>query len=175
MWPWWPKAWNPFTRWSWSNTFDYETILDALEKEIRTTESTLVDIRARKRRAIHNVLQIMITLWIVSLIVLWICSSFFWGREWAASRSLVVVVLLLGTPLFIAVLHRLVSIWFRRLERAQETHLNTLRKQKREKINEIKKATDFDHLNNLLERYDEEKQRPQLNPPSIQPLSLIHI
>ena len=169
MWPWWPKAWNPFTRWSWSNTFDYETILDALEKEIRTTESTLVDIRARKRRAIHNVLQIMITLWIVSLIVLWICSSFFWGREWAASRSLVVVVLLLGTPLFIAVLHRLVSIWFRRLERAQETHLNTLRKQKREKINEIKKATDFDHLNNLLERYDEEKQRPQLNPPSIQP------
>ena len=157
--PWWPKAWNPFSRWTWANSYDYETLLDSLEKEIQSTESTLTDIRARKRRAIHNVLQIMITLWIISLIVLWVFSSFFWGQEWAASRSLVVVLLLLGTPLFIAILHRVVSIWFRRLERAQESHLGLLRKQKREKINEIKKATDFDHLRSLLDRYDDEKKR----------------
>lgn len=152
----------------WSNKYDYEFLLDSLEKEIRATETTLVDIRARKRRAIHNVLQIMITLWIVSLIILWICSSFFWGREWAASRTMGVVILLLGTPLFIAVLHRVVSIWFRRLERAQESHLHLLRRQKRDKINEIKKATDFDHLHNLLERYDDEKQRdkPKLSSPT---------
>lgn len=157
--PWWPKAWNPFSRWTWTNSYDYESLLDSLEKEIQSTESTLADIRARKRRAIHNVLQIMITLWIISLIVLWIFSSFFWGHEWAASRSLVVVLLLLGTPLFIAILHRVVSIWFRRLERAQESHLGLLRKQKRDKINEIKKATDFDHLRSLLDRYDNEKKR----------------
>lgn len=157
--PWWPKAWNPFSRWTWANSYDYESLLDALEKEIQSTESTLADIRARKRRAIHNVLQIMITLWIISLIVLWVFSSFFWGNEWAASRSLVVVLLLLGTPLFIAVLHRVVSVWFRRLERAQESHLGLLRKQKRDKINEIKKATDFDHLRSLLDRFDNEKKR----------------
>ena len=103
--PWWPKAWNPFSRWTWANSYDYETLLDSLEKEIQSTESTLTDIRARKRRAIHNVLQIMITLWIISLIVLWVFSSFFWGQEWAASRSLVVVLLLLGTPLFLSLIH----------------------------------------------------------------------
>ncbi|KAL4401292.1 endoplasmic reticulum tubular network organization protein [Malassezia pachydermatis] len=152
--PWWPKTWNPFNRWQWSNGYDYETYLSSLADEIESVESTILDIKARKRRTIHNVLQVMLTLWIISLVILWAFSSFIWGREWAASRSMFVVLLLLGTPLFIAVLHRLVTIWFRRLERAQESHLATLRKQQRSKINEIKKATDFEHLRSLLERYD---------------------
>lgn len=158
LWPWWPQAWNPFHRWLTTGPQDFETVLARLEEEIDTVETTLVDIKARKRRTIHNVLQVMLTLWILSLVIVWALSSFIWGREWAASRSMAVVLLLLGTPLFIAVLHRLVTAWFRRLERAQESHLQSLRKQQRQKINELKKATDFDHLRSLLERYDTDSQ-----------------
>lgn len=152
--PWWPKTWNPFSRWHTASHYDYETILSSLAEEIKQVESTLLDIKARKRRAIHNVLQVMLTLWIVSLVILWIVSSLFWSREWAMSRTILVISLLLGTPLFIAVLHRLVTAWFRRMERAQEQHLDALRKQQRTKINEIKRATDFDHLRALLDTYD---------------------
>lgn len=157
--PWWPKTWNPFSRWHTTSHYDYETILSSLADEIKQVESTLLDIKARKRRAIHNVLQVMLTLWIVSLVILWIVSSLFWSREWAMSRTILVISLLLGTPLFIAVLHRLVTAWFRRLERAQEQHLDTLRKQQRTKINEIKRATDFDHLRALLDTYDTEAKQ----------------
>lgn len=160
--PWWPKTWNPFSRWQAASHYDYETILSSLADEIKQVESTLTDIKARKRRAIHNVLQVMLTLWIVSLVVLWIVSSLFWSREWAMSRTILVISLLLGTPLFIAVLHRMVTAWFRRLERAQEQHLDALRKQQRTKINEIKRATDFDHLRALLDTYDTEAQ-PRAN------------
>lgn len=157
--PWWPKTWNPFSRWHTASHYDYETILSSLADEIKQVESTLFDIKARKRRAIHNVLQVMLTLWIASLVILWVVSSLFWSREWAMSRTILVISLLLGTPLFIAVIHRLVTAWFRRLERAQEQHLDTLRKQQRTKINEIKRATDFDHLRALLDTYDTEAKQ----------------
>ncbi|WFD22759.1 hypothetical protein MEQU1_001436 [Malassezia equina] len=84
--PWWPKTWNPFSRWHTTSHYDYETILSSLADEIKQVESTLLDIKARKRRAIYNVLQ-------------------------------------------------------------------------RTKINEIKRATDFDHLRALLDTYDTEAKQ----------------
>ncbi|WFD29899.1 hypothetical protein MSPP1_000913 [Malassezia sp. CBS 17886] len=150
--PWWPKAWNPFTRWTSASASDYDTVLATLTEEIETVEVTLMDIKARKQRAIRSVLQGMLTLWLGAIGVMW-------GVAWvhgnsSGQRTLSVLLLLFGTPVFVMVLHRVVSMWFRRLEKAQETHLFALRTQRRTKINEIKKATDFDHLRCLLEQYD---------------------
>lgn len=142
---------------------DYETLLATLASEIENVETTLLDIKARKRRTIGSVLQIMISLWVFALVVLWLVSPLFWRKDWW-SRSSVLAALLLGSPLVIAVLYRGVGLWFGRLERAQEQHLQLLRRQQREKINEIKKATDFDHLRRLLDRYDTESRRPSAGP-----------
>ena len=51
---------------------DYETLLATLASEIESVETTLLDIKARKRRTIGSVLQIMISLWVFALVVLWL-------------------------------------------------------------------------------------------------------
>ena len=89
---------------------DYETLLATLASEIESVETTLLDIKARKRRTIGSVLQIMISLWVFALVVLWLVSPLFWRKDWW-SRSSVLAALLLGSPLVIAVLYRGVGLW----------------------------------------------------------------
>lgn len=160
--PWWPKSWNPFSRWKYTSAYDYDTILASLAEEIEVVELTLMDIKARKRRAVSSVLQVLLMLWIGALAVLWGYASLaYTDEDYAWARSMFLLGLIVGTPVLLVVFHRLISLWFRRLEKAQETHLQALRKQRREKINEIKKATDFEHLRLLLERYDDETSVPE--------------
>lgn len=159
--PWWPKSWNPFSRRSLSAAYDYDAILASLTEEIDEVQHTLLDIKARKRRAVSSVLLAILSGWIAVLAILWgytVVVHSTGDQEWEWYHSLYLVGLVLGTPVLLVVLHRLISLWFRRLEKAQETHLHALRRQRRTKINEIKKATDFEHLRSLLERYDDDRQ-----------------
>jgi len=45
--------------------------------------------------------------------------------------------------------------WYHRLAEAEESHIRTLRRTQRDKIDEIKAATRFDRLRLLLEKYDD--------------------
>ena len=166
---WWPKAWNPVWWWRDTSSSDYETVLAALASEIDQVQTTLFDIKTRKRRAIHTVLGYMTAAWLALLAVIWAAAALRSapGGSVTARTNTPMLALVLGTPLLIALLHRVVSMWYGRLERAQEQHLRTLRAQKRAKVNEIKKATDFDHLRRLLERYDDDpksrREQPRRN------------
>lgn len=164
--PWWPKSWNPFSRTKVPSAYDYDAILESLTEEIEVVELTLADIKARRRRAVSSVLRVILTGWVMVLLVLWgytVVVHNTGDEGWVWYHSFYLVGLVLGTPVMLVVLHHLVTLWFRRLEKAQETHLQTLRVQRRQKINEIKKATDFEHLRRLLERYDDD---PHTSEPS---------
>ncbi|KAI3624266.1 hypothetical protein CBS14141_002694 [Malassezia furfur] len=157
--PWWPNSWNPFARRKVPSAYDYDAILESLTEEIDSVESTLMDIKARRRRAVSSVLRVILTAWILVLLLLWGYTAVVHNtvdKKWEWYHSFYLVGLVLGTPVMLVLLHRLITLWFRRLEKAQETHLQALRVQRRQKINEIKKATDFEHLRSLLERYDDE-------------------
>lgn len=164
--PWWPKSWNPFSR-SKLQSYDYDSRLASLAEDIETVELTLIDIKVRKRRAVSKVLQVMLTTWVAVLALLWGYASLMHSSghaDWAWSRSMFLVGLVVGTPILLVVLHRVISLWFRRMEKAQEAHLQALRKQRRDTINEIKKVTDFEHLRQLLNRYDTENPVAETEP-----------
>ncbi|WFD08383.1 hypothetical protein MVES1_003755 [Malassezia vespertilionis] len=164
MLPWWPKSWNPFSRWHTTSAFDYDTILARLTEEIESVEATLLDIKVRRSRATRSVMRTMLSIWVGFLGVFWGYAWVMHSSERAWYRTVLLLGLVLGTPLFLAVLYRAISLWFGRMEGAQESHLNALRSQRQDKINEIKKATDYEHLRVLLDRYDEKRQEGQAKP-----------
>lgn len=121
---WWPKAWNPFARRKDSSASDYETVLASLALEIEEVEATLYDIKARKRNTIRTTLAYLISVWVALVAVVWAIASMRSGPGsglWAYMHSASVLGLVLGTPVFIVVLHRVLSMWYGRLEHAQGT------------------------------------------------------
>ncbi|THH00121.1 hypothetical protein EW026_g2374 [Hermanssonia centrifuga] len=58
-------------------------------------------------------------------------------------------------PIVILFIRRIVQIWYTRIGDTEEKHLVTLRKQQREKIEEIKKKTNYYTTRTLIERYDD--------------------
>ncbi|WFD00140.1 hypothetical protein MYAM1_002886 [Malassezia yamatoensis] len=157
---WWPKAWNPFARRTVPSAYDYDAILESLSEEVEAVEMTLMDIKARRRRVVSSVLRVIFTAWILIILLLWGYSTLMhstYDKKWEWYHSFYLVGLVLGTPAMLVLLHHVITLWFRRLEKAQESHLQALRVQRRQKINEIKKATDFEHLRSLLERYDDDE------------------
>jgi hypothetical protein len=165
---WWPVAWNPFAHWRKTTAADYETILESLSRETERIEEMLVDIKTRRRKTIRMVLIFMLSAWVAVTAVVWIVMRGAGESAPAWMSSAAALGLVLGTPVFTVVLHRVLNFWYRCLERAQgtfmltENHLKTLRRQQRATINDIKKVTDFEQLRRLLDCYDDEtKARKQ--------------
>ncbi|WFD34825.1 hypothetical protein MCUN1_001669 [Malassezia cuniculi] len=153
---WWPVAWNPLERWRTTSAANYETILESLSKDIERIEALLVDIKTRKRKTIRSMVMSMLSVWIALTAIVWAVVHRYGTSAYAWTGSVAMLSLVLGTPVFTVLLHRLLHFWYSRLERAQENHLISLRRQQRETINDIKRVTDFEHLRRLLDCYDDE-------------------
>ncbi|SPO29531.1 uncharacterized protein UTRI_04734_B [Ustilago trichophora] len=142
---------------------DYETVLSRLESEIQDVQSRLTQIRLRERRASVTLTLQAFLLWAIYTAVCWFFGFLtlqrVHGYEHDATRKrvkvMVVWVPVLGSPVLIISTRRIVRWWYRRIGAAEEKHLIDLKRQKREKVDEIKRATKYDHLRMLLEKYDE--------------------
>lgn len=160
-----------FLPWKRSNReTDYETVLSRLEGEINTVQSRLTQIRLRERRASVTLTLQAFVLWAMYTSVCWFLGLFSlprthgWDAEvgWKNARMLSVWLPVLGSPVLILSTRRIVRWWYRRIGAAEDKHLIDLKRQKREKIDEIKRATKYDHLRTLLERYDEAGAKPTI-------------
>ncbi|TKY89567.1 hypothetical protein EX895_001352 [Sporisorium graminicola] len=142
---------------------DYETVLSQLEGEIQDVQSRLTQIRIRERRASVTLTLQAFLLWAIYTFVCWFFGLLSLRRSrhydpqagWKTTRMLGVWVPVVGSPVLIISTRRIVRWWYRRIGAAEDKHLIDLKRQKRDKIDEIKRATKYDHLRTLLEKYDE--------------------
>ncbi|SJX64168.1 uncharacterized protein SRS1_14822 [Sporisorium reilianum f. sp. reilianum] len=156
---------------------DYETVLSQLEGEIQDVQSRLTQIRIRERRASVTLTLQAFLLWAIYTFVCWffgllsLRSARHYDPDagWKTTKMLGVWVPVVGSPVLIISTRRIVRWWYRRIGAAEEKHLIDLKRQKREKIDEIKRATKYDHLRMLLEKYDETGPKGGLPPSASTP------
>ncbi|PWN49387.1 hypothetical protein IE53DRAFT_299438, partial [Violaceomyces palustris] len=164
----------PWNYWSNSNReTDYETVLSSLSKQVQQVEIRLNTIRIRERRASVNLTIHAFLIWAVYSLLCWyfgylelrtLWSSFSsYDRTDQASLVWLVWFPVVVSPILIIFTRKIVRWWYRRIGQAEEKHLIDLRRKRRDKIEEIKRATRYDHLRLLLEKYDETRP-PTTNP-----------
>ncbi|KAJ6537510.1 hypothetical protein DFH09DRAFT_1177921 [Mycena vulgaris] len=134
---------------------DYETILSTLAANIQKRQTLLSEIRLRERKATMLVTLNAIGVWLVYLAVWYFgfVSGGAAGRVNSAERALRALPVFIG-PIFILFIRRIVQIWYNRKGNAEEKTLQTLLKEQRAKVEEIKKKTNFYSTRELLSRYD---------------------
>ncbi|KAJ3795755.1 hypothetical protein GGU11DRAFT_746782 [Lentinula aff. detonsa] len=136
---------------------DYDTILSTLANNIRKRQQQLSEIRLRERRA-----TLLVTLYTLAA---WVLYVSLWytdflpnirgrGAEQPAKKFVGALPVVLG-PIVILFIRRIVQIWYSRKGDAEERTLQQLLKQQREKVEEIKKKTNYYSTRELLQRYDE--------------------
>lgn len=136
---------------------DYEQVLALLALDIQKRQEQLSEIRLRERRATLLFSVYAIASWAV-YVSLWytdlVPTLSGHARYSQFERSIQAIPVFIG-PIVILFIRRIVQIWYKRKGDREEKHLVTLRKQQREKVEEIKKKTNYDSTRNLIERYDE--------------------
>ncbi|KAI0628609.1 hypothetical protein C8Q77DRAFT_1147010 [Trametes polyzona] len=163
---------------------DYEQVLAALSNDIQKRQTHLSEIRLRERRAT--------LLFSVYAILLWIVYTSMWYKDFLPTltahkrnsqfeKTAEAVPVFVG-PIVILFIRRIVQIWYTRIGDAEEKALVKLRKQQREKIEEVKQKTNYYSMRNLIERYEggpgptppetpaglRRRVPPQAQPPQIQ-------
>ncbi|KAJ6605963.1 hypothetical protein B0H10DRAFT_2075372 [Mycena sp. CBHHK59/15] len=146
---------------------DYETILATLATNIQKRQTLLSEIRLRERKA-----TMLVTLY---AILGWLMYLAFWyygvvsagrganGQVRGAERALRALPVFVGLflmkprskyPLSILFIRRIVQVWYNRKGNAEEKTLQTLLKEQRAKVEEIKKKTNYYSTRDLLSKYD---------------------
>ncbi|KAK0552791.1 hypothetical protein OC846_002742 [Tilletia horrida] len=150
---------------------DYEVILQKLNEDIAKIQTKLTHIRARQRRAAITFTAYALGAWALYTLVCYALGELHWeplpldggsdpiSESLFSTRTIFVWFPILLSPILILFTRRIFAWWYKRIETAEEAHLQSLRKRQRAKIAEIKRATDFDHLRMLLDKYDEDRPR----------------
>ncbi|TFY80020.1 hypothetical protein EWM64_g3993 [Hericium alpestre] len=141
------------TRWfSKKEPEDFETVLSSLALDIQGRQTRLSEIRLRERRTSLAVTLYSFALWALYF-SLWYTGLLphMYGR---LARNFRTVPVFLG-PIAILFGRRIVQLWYARKGDAEEKVLKKLYKEQRDKIEEIKKKTNYYTTRSLLERYDE--------------------
>jgi len=139
-----------------SSSPDYETVLSSLEREVKLRESRLLSIRLRERRASVLLVSYALALWIAYV------AAWYWHLIPRSKRdgvtpiqSLVRALPVIGAPLVILFTRRAMRWWFKRKQDSEETKLRVLKKQQRDKLEELKRKTGYYSTRDLIERYDD--------------------
>lgn len=148
--------------WAWfrsSPQTDYEEVLSSLSAQIDHVQTNLVSIQLRRRRA-----TIILPLWASLFWAIYTVAAYFAGllgsrRLDEEGNTLLVWGPILLAPLVIFFTRRIVRWWYKRVQVAEDEHLKELKRQRNVKIEEIKRATRYDHLRMLLDKYDEDGAR----------------
>ncbi|KAA1475031.1 hypothetical protein DENSPDRAFT_841744 [Dentipellis sp. KUC8613] len=133
---------------------DYETILSSLALDIQNRQTRLSEIRLRERRTSLAVTLYSIALWGLYM-GLWYTGLLPRRRRYGQlEKTLQALPVFLG-PIIILFGRRIVQLWYTRKGDAEEQALKKLYKEQRDKIEDIKKKTNYYSTRNLIERYDE--------------------
>ncbi|KAF5363377.1 hypothetical protein D9756_000011 [Leucocoprinus leucothites] len=138
---------------------DFETILSSLVNDIQKRQIKLSDIRLREKRSTLLATIYTLLAWFIytSLWYLNVLPSIFQptaGRHAVAERVVRGLPVFVG-PTLILFTRRIVQVWYTRKADAEEKTLQNLMKQRRTKVDEIKKKTNFDSMVKLFQEYDE--------------------
>ncbi|KAJ9114231.1 hypothetical protein QFC22_005683 [Naganishia vaughanmartiniae] len=137
---------------------DYETVLSRLSTDITEAKQHLSEIRLRQRRV-----SLLINLYGVFLWLVWCGLWYFQRLPWGlvglyaddiTAQAVGLALVVLG-PIGLLGLNRLNGMFFSSRRTKEETHLRDLLKSQHDKIEEIKKATNYYSTRDLLEKYDE--------------------
>ncbi|KAJ7508809.1 hypothetical protein B0H11DRAFT_1962692 [Mycena galericulata] len=135
---------------------DYETVLSTLAANIHKRQTLLSEIRARERKATMLVTLYALAGWLTYVAVWYfgfVSSRGANRRVPPVERALMALPVFIG-PILILFIRRIVQIWYNRKGNAEEKTLQTLLKEQRTKVEEIKKKTNFYSTRDLLSRYD---------------------
>ncbi|KAF8587767.1 hypothetical protein K439DRAFT_755319 [Ramaria rubella] len=135
-----------------SSDEDYEQVLASLALSIRKRQSQLSEIRLRERRATLFVTTWAFAVWVAYVALWW--AGIVGHRSGTRSGVLWGIPVVVG-PIIILFTRRIVQLWYARKGDAEEKTLKKLLVQQRNKIEEIKKKTNYYSTKNLLDRYDE--------------------
>ncbi|KAH7921077.1 hypothetical protein BV22DRAFT_1132563 [Leucogyrophana mollusca] len=147
---------------------DYETILSSLAADVQKRQTRLSELRLRERRTTLQVTLTTLAVW-VAYVSLWY-AGFLSGAQ-GVEKAAKGVAVLLG-PIIILFTRRIVQLWYARKGDAEgelsvpayspyvkhppaERTLKLVLKRQREKVEEIKKKTNYYSTRNLIEKYDE--------------------
>ncbi|KAJ3515675.1 hypothetical protein NLJ89_g1599 [Agrocybe chaxingu] len=138
---------------------DYETVLSNLASDIQKRQVHLSEIRLRERRSTLLVTLYTLAAWAayVSIWYLDALPSFQRGgyiRNANVERAVKGFPVIIG-PIVVLFIRRVVQIWYKRKGDAEERSLKDLMKIRRDKVEEIKKKTNYYSTRDLLQRYDE--------------------
>ncbi|OCH86452.1 hypothetical protein OBBRIDRAFT_797157 [Obba rivulosa] len=146
------------TRWfQKKDSEDYAQVLESLALDIQKRQTRLSELRLRERRA-----TLVVS---VYALLLWLAYGGLWYTELLPNisghrsngkfeKTVKAIPVFLG-PIVILFVRRIVQIWYTRKGDAEEKALVKLRKEQREKIEEIKKKTNYYSTRTLIERYDD--------------------
>ncbi|WVQ78166.1 hypothetical protein IAT38_000249 [Cryptococcus sp. DSM 104549] len=142
---------------------DYETLLSRLATDIADAKTHLSEIRLRERRSALLINLYGLAIWGVWFGLWWV-RGLPLGLVGVSSDEplgkIVGVAGVMGGPVFIYLLNRLVHLYFKRQRTHEETNLRTLLTKQRKHVEEIKKATNYDSTRALIERYDSSSPSP---------------
>ncbi|KAF8165987.1 hypothetical protein B0H34DRAFT_794299 [Crassisporium funariophilum] len=140
---------------------DYETILSNLASDIQKRQLQLSEIRLRERRSTLLVTLYTLAGW-VAYVSVWYLNALPVlgnGQNPSMDRALKRLPVVIG-PFMILFIRRIVQIWYKRKGDAEEKTLQVLMKKRREKVEEIKKKTNYYSTRDLIQRYDESSPSP---------------
>ncbi|KAJ2931055.1 hypothetical protein H1R20_g6037, partial [Candolleomyces eurysporus] len=149
-----------FKRWlSKAPEEDYETILANLANDVRKRQVKLSEIRLRERRSSLLVTLYTLAAW-VAYVSLWYMNALPNMREHRTvkqekiDKAVKAIPVMVG-PVIILFIRRIVQLWYERKGNAEEKSLQKSMKQRRDKVEEIKKKTNYYTTRDLLQKYDE--------------------
>ncbi|XP_006456963.1 hypothetical protein AGABI2DRAFT_212194 [Agaricus bisporus var. bisporus H97] len=138
---------------------DFETVLASLASDIHKRQVKLSEMRLREKRSTLLATLYTLLIWLVytSLWYLNVLPSLFPPTGGHSSMFEKVV---RGVPAFIGPIiilfnRRIVQVWYTRKADAEEKTLQNLMRQRRSKVEEIKKKTNFNSMVKLFQEYDE--------------------
>ncbi|KAI9476232.1 MAG: hypothetical protein EXX96DRAFT_576310, partial [Benjaminiella poitrasii] len=133
---------------------DYEEVFSKLDENIQRLEGRLTQLKLKQRKASF--------LWIIYSLIIWVvCVLYLFfrivNRESAGIQDVVYPTLLvILIPIGIYHVRKLLVWWYEQRQKKEEVKLAKLRKEQKDKLEDLKKKTGFYKTKSLLEKYDED-------------------
>ncbi|TFK23586.1 hypothetical protein FA15DRAFT_670405 [Coprinopsis marcescibilis] len=153
---------------------DYETILANLATDVQKRQVKLSELRLRERRSTLLVTMYTLAAW-VAYVSLWYMNALPNPRDVKnvkIEKAVKAIPVVVG-PILVLFIRRIVQIWYERKGNAEEKALQQVMKRRREKVEEIKKKTNYYSTRDLLQKYDDATptETPMRRPNAQNPLA----
>ncbi|PWN43343.1 hypothetical protein IE81DRAFT_322413 [Ceraceosorus guamensis] len=147
-----------FKPWWKQTDTDYETVLSRLTSDITEVQTRLTQVKTRERRASVTLTFNAFFLYAAYVACCWYLRPLITSHPRGVVVAAYLPVVLI--PFLIIYTRRIVRWWYNRISEGEEKHLRSLQRARRTKIDEIKRASRFDYMRMLLDKYDD------IQPPS---------